>query len=214
MTTGTKSPNSGLNPPVAQSRSAANGASESAKPVSGWAMVASPKYLAALAAVAIIANAAAFYWLRMRSPTTPPAKRSQEMVLGTFEFNRINPRDKQVRHGQFVVTLGLAANLDAAKFREVHCQEKELQAAVEETMRRLRASDFADPRFVRLKNRFQEQLNEELGFDGIDEVIVTNVPEPTAPEQAAEPQAPSEEAAASAAAPAEESAPANTNPNR
>jgi len=128
------------------------------------------------------------------------------MVLGTFEYNRINPRDKQIKHGQFVVTLRLAEKLDAAKFREVHNQEKGLQAAVEEAMRRLRASDYADPRFVRLKNRFQERLNEELGFDGIEEVLVANVPEAiepeqTGPEQSADPQAPSADAEASAQAP-------------
>jgi hypothetical protein len=55
-------------------------------------------------------------------------------------------------------------------------------------MRRLRASDLADPRFVRLRNRFQERLNDELGFEGIDEVIVTKVPEPSAPEQTSDPQ--------------------------
>ena len=88
------------------------------------------------------------------------------MVLGAFAYNRVSSRDKQVNHGQIIVTLHLAANLNAAKFREVHDQEKGLQDAVEEAMRRLRASDLSDPRYVRLRNRFQERLNEELGFDG------------------------------------------------
>jgi hypothetical protein len=111
------------------------------------------------------------------------------MVLGEFEFSRFSPRDKQLKHGQILVTLHLAANLDAAKFRRVHDQEKDLQAAVEEAMRRMRASDFADARSMRLKNHIQERLNDELGFEGIDEVVVSSVPDQIAPDQAtAEPQ--------------------------
>jgi hypothetical protein len=229
MTTGAKTPISGPNSTAATPRPAARPVPESAAPTPesvkqafGWATLATPKYLAALAVVVIVANSAAFYFLRLRSHAHPPAKRSQEMVLGAFEFSRVDPRDKQLKHGQFVVTLHLVENLDAAKFREVHDQEKGLQAAVEEAMRRLRASDLADPRFVRLKNRFQERLNEELGFDGIDEVIVTKVPEPSAEEQdaqeqPADPQAPSGEGTASAEAQPDGSASAspsqNTNAN-
>ena len=120
------------------------------------------------------------------------------MVLGTFEYNRVSSHDKQAKRGQLDVTLHLAANLDAAKYREVHNREKELQAAVEDAMRHLRASDLADPRLVRLRNRFQERLNDELGFDGIDEVIVTKVPEQTVPEQTADAQTPGEAADAPA----------------
>jgi flagellar basal body-associated protein FliL len=166
-------------------------------------MLAAPKYLAALAVAAIVANAAAFYFLRHRSPATPPAKRDQAMVLGTFVYNRVSPRDKQVKHGQIIVTLHLAFSLDAAKFRAVHDQEKRLQDAVEDAMHRLRASDLSDPRYVRLRNRFQERLNEELGFEAIDDVIVTKAPEPSAADptadsqagdqQTADPQAPSGE---------------------
>ena len=236
MTTIAKTPISGPNsasattPPAAKSDSGAklavaakpSAAVQPASPDARWAKFMSPKYLLAIAAILIAVNSAAFFALRMRSHSAPPAKRNQEMVLGTFEFNRINPRDKQLKHGQFVVTLRLAENLDATKFRAVHNQEKVMQQAVEEAMRRMRASDFTDPRFIRLKNRFQERLNEELGFDGIEEVIVTNVPEQaapdqTAPEQSADPQAaggqgdatPSAQPDSSASSAASQSAPAN-----
>ncbi|HEX3996934.1 MAG TPA: hypothetical protein VHX65_00100 [Pirellulales bacterium] len=151
-----------------------------------WAKLLNPKYLAVAAAVVIAINLGAFYFLRVRAPAPKPAKPNLQMVLGAFEYNRVNPRDKQLKHGQFTVTLHLAKKLDPARFREIHDREKDLQAAIEDSMRLTRASDFADPRFIRLKSRFQERLNEELGFDGIDEVMVANVPEPAM--QAADPQ--------------------------
>jgi hypothetical protein len=177
-------------------------------------MLASPKYLAAIAGVVIVLNAAAFFWLRHRSPAPPTAKRSQEMVLGAFEYKRVDPRDKQVQRGQIVVTLHFAEDLDARKVREIHDQEGNLQAAVEDAMRRLRASDLADPRFIRVKNRFQERLNEELGFDGIDNVIVAKAPEPAPQEEASDPQAPADATDASAETPADAPTANDTNPKR
>lgn len=149
-----------------------------AKPAACWAMLANPKFLAAFAAVALAANLAAFCFLRLGSSASKSTKRNLELVLGAFEYNRVNPHDKQMKHGEIVVTLHLATKLDTAKYRQIQDRQTDLQAAVEEAMRRMRASDLADPRFVRLKNRVLEQLNEELGFDGIEEVSISNMPEP------------------------------------
>lgn len=149
-------------------------------PPSAWGALANPKYWAIAAAAAIAVNAAAFYFLRVRGPAAPPPKRNLELVLGEFAYSRVDPKDKQLKHGQFVVTLHLSSNLDAAKFRDVHDQEKTLQDAVEDAMKRFRASDYADPRFTRVRNRLLERLNEELGFEGIEEVTVANVPDPEA----------------------------------
>jgi len=189
MTTGTKSPSSGPNSHEPAPHSPAKPSAAPATQGFRWETLASPKSLGALVAVAIVANAAAFYFLRHSSAAAAPAKRDQKMVLGAFDYNRVSPRDKQLTHGEIIVTLHLAAGLDAAKFREVHDQEKSLQAAVEEAMRRVRSSDLADSRYVRLRNRFQERLNDELGFEAIDDVIVTKAPEPSADEQTADPQA-------------------------
>ena len=142
-----------------------------------------------MAAVAIAANAVAFYFLRVRAPAAAAQKRNLEIVLGEFEYNRVNPKDKQLKHGQFVVTLHLPAKLDAAKFRDVHDQEKTLQDAVEDAMKRFRASDYADPRFTRVRNRLLERLNEELGFEGIEEVAVASVPAPAAEQAQSNPTA-------------------------
>ncbi len=152
-------------------------------PPAGWGALLSPKNLAIAAALVIAANAAAFFLLRGHAPAVKP-KRNLELVLGEFEFNRMNPRDKQIKHGQILVTLHLPANLDAAKLREVHDQEQSLQGAVEDAMKRTRASDYADPRFTRLRNRLLEHLNEALGFEGIEEVAIANVPDQPATNQA------------------------------
>jgi len=214
MATGTKSPNSDANRPKSSqpepkpadarspaprseeepssSRTAARSADGAPRPKVGptsrFAMLANPKHLAAVAAVAIAANLVAFYFLRLRYSPPPSQQPNLEMPLGAFDYIRMNPRDKQVKRGQILVTLRLSAKLDAKKLRNVHDQETDLRAAVEDAMRRVRASDLADMRFTRLRNRLLERLNEQLGIDGIEEVVVKNAPE-SAADPSSDPQA-------------------------
>ena len=81
-----------------------------------WAVLANPKFWTAAAVAAILANIVAFYFLH-HGRSAPPPKRNLEMVLGAFEYSRVNPRNKQLKHGQILVTLHLAPTLDDAKFR-------------------------------------------------------------------------------------------------
>jgi flagellar basal body-associated protein FliL len=126
-------------------------------------------------AVSVLVDAAAWYWLRARSAAVSSADKDQVVRLGTFEFNRVNPHDQRLYHGQFDVSIHLADELDAAHVRDVARQLRELQRTVTATLMRLRASDFSDPHLLRLKDRLQERLNDALGFEAIDNLLIDNL---------------------------------------
>jgi hypothetical protein len=140
----------------------------------GWRRVFTTRRLIAAVVAGFLLEAAILYWCRTR---TAPAAISlpKEIPLGVFEFTRSNGRDSRVYRGQFDLFVRLADDRTSAEQRKFVQHQPELQKAVEEALLRLRAADFTDPRLVRLKNRVQERLNEELGFDGITEVLISNL---------------------------------------
>ena len=115
------------------------------------------------------------WWWSHRRAAEPTAAQSAELMLGTFEFNRVNPRDGRMVQGQFDVTLRLADGLDAVARDRISKQQRPMQRAAEAALERMRAADFTDPHRLRLKDRLLDRLNETVGFDAIDEVIVENL---------------------------------------
>jgi hypothetical protein len=166
-------------PPTAPSRSANSPSTALAAAVpatagSDWGFLVSPRWLIGLAAVSLLSHTAAFYWFRLRKPEPPPVM-SREMPLGTYEFSRFSSRENHLNRGQFDIFLRLADHLSTSQWRQIEREEHQLQQAAEEALRRLRSADFNDPHFVRLKDHIQERLNDELGFEGVAEVIVSNL---------------------------------------
>jgi hypothetical protein len=140
---------------------------------SGWRRISKWRWLVGAVLVLLVVEGAIVYWLRTRA--APVAESfPKEVPLGVFEFTRSNGRESRVLRGQFDLFVRLTDELTASQQRQFIQHQPQLQKAVEEALLRLRAADFSDLRLVRLKNRVQEQLNDELGFDGIAEVLVSN----------------------------------------
>ena len=97
-----------------------------------------------------------------------------DISLGRYEFDRSSPRDKRRYHGQFDLWVRVSGDLNAAQQRTFHDAEKRLRQTTEITLRRLRVADLTDPRLMRMTDKLQESLNDELGFDGIAEVMIAN----------------------------------------
>jgi flagellar basal body-associated protein FliL len=163
-----------------------------AAPCAAWLRLLSARLIFAVLALLAVANAAAWYWLHVSRAAEPAADRDQTLALGSFEFNRVNPRDQRLYHGQFDVTIHLFDELDAAQVRDVSRQRGELERTVSAALLRMRAADFTDPRLVRLKDLLQERLNDALDFEAIDNIQIDNltverlehsVPNPIAPQQ-------------------------------
>ena len=125
-----------------------------------------------LAGVAIF-DLSVWWWTHHRASEPSPAGPA-ELMLGSFEFSRPNPRDGKVYEGQFDLTLRLAEGLDGPARQRADRQLPRLQRAAEDVLQRLRAVDFAEPRLARLKDRLRDRLNDTFGFDAIDELIVNN----------------------------------------
>lgn len=124
-------------------------------------------------AVSLLLEVALVVTLHSRTPAAVPLL-PKDIAIGRFEFNRSNSRDNRVYRGQFDLALHPAENLNSdARQQFVECQPR-FAAAVEEAIRRVRAVDFIDPRLTRLKDRIERQLNDELGFEGIGEVEISN----------------------------------------
>ena len=136
-------------------------------------LTASTRWVLGLLASVAIFDLSVWWWSHRRA-AEPTAAQSTELTLGTFEFNRLNPRDGRMVQGQFDVTLRLADGLDAAARDRISKQQRAMQRAAEAALERMRAADFTDPHLIRLKDRLLDRLNEALGFDAIDEVIVDN----------------------------------------
>ncbi len=130
------------------------------------------RWLIGIVVAGLIAEVAIVLWLRHRVPADSPPLPA-EVAIGTFEFNRSSSRDSRLYHGQFDVSLR-PADLDNNQRAAVREAQRRFPKAVEEAIRRVRAADFLDPHLTRLTDRIMRQLNEELGFDGIEEVMISN----------------------------------------
>jgi hypothetical protein len=140
---------------------------------STWFPVFKWRWLVGAVLMLFVVEGAIVFWLRTR--VAPVAESlPKEIPLGVFEFTRSNGRESRVLRGQFDLFIRLTDELTASQQRQFIQHQPQLQKAVEEALLRLRAADFSDLRLVRLKNRVQEQLNDELGFDGIAEVLISN----------------------------------------
>jgi flagellar basal body-associated protein FliL len=140
---------------------------------STWRDVSMWKWLIGALLVVFVVEGAILYWFRTRA-APDAASLPKEIPLGVFEFTRSNGRESRVLRGQFDLFVRMTDELTASQQRQFVQHQPQLQKAVEEALLRLRAADFSDLRLVRLKNRVQEQLNDELGFDGIAEVLISN----------------------------------------
>ncbi len=85
----------------------------------------SARLIITVLALLTTADVAAWYWLHARGAAESAPDHDQALALGTFEFNRVNPRDQRLYHGQFDVTIHLFDELDAAHVREVNRQQRE-----------------------------------------------------------------------------------------
>jgi hypothetical protein len=146
--------------------------SESA-PRAPWHRLFSARWWIGLAAIALVSEAAIIFWIRSKA-ASPELPVTNEIVLGTFEFNRSNGRENRAYRGQFDLSIRLAGELTPADRRRVADQRPELQRAAEEALWRLRPVDFTDRRLTRLKARLQQQLNDAVGFDAIAEILISN----------------------------------------
>jgi hypothetical protein len=138
----------------------------------------------------LILEVALVVTLHSRTPAAAPLL-PKDIAVGRFEFNRSNSRDNRVYRGQFDLNLHPAENLNSdARQQFLECQPR-FAEAVEEAIRRVRAVDFIDPRLTRLKDRIERQLNDELGFEGIGEVEISDftIEAKPLPAPAAEPAA-------------------------
>ncbi|HEV2970950.1 MAG TPA: hypothetical protein VGY55_13340 [Pirellulales bacterium] len=138
-----------------------------------WGNVLCSRWLVAAIVISVLIEGSIVYFLRNRTSNemTPVAG---ELAVGTFEFSRSVGRENRVLRGQFDLYVRLSEDLTAAEQRQFLQAERQLQQGVEETLRRLRSADFIDPHLTRLKDRVLHRLNDELGFDGIAEVLVAN----------------------------------------
>jgi hypothetical protein len=141
--------------------------------------------------VSFLLEAAIIHWFCFRTPDETPVI-TGEIALGSFEFVRVSG-DKQLYRGQFDLFVNLCDRIDASRQKQFLRELPRLQQAVEETVRRLRLADFTDLRLSRLKTRVQDRLNDELGFDAVEEVLVANLkitafqPRPKVAQQSASP---------------------------
>ena len=128
--------------------------------------------------IGLLAGVAMFdlgvWWWAHRKAAESPATQSAELALGTFGFSRLNPRDGKLYEGQFDLTLRLSEGIDAEARQRAGRQLTHLQRAAEDVLQRLRAVDFTEPRLARLKDRLRDRLNDVLGSDAIEELIVDN----------------------------------------
>ncbi len=138
-----------------------------------WGRLVVSRWLIGVIAITFLLEGAMIYWFRIRTPPETVAL-AGEIPLGTFEFNRSSPRENRLYHGRFDLFVRRSDPLEPAQQRQLAHDQQHLQQAVEETLRRMRFVDFTDPRLTRLKNRMLERLNDELGFDGIAEVLIEN----------------------------------------
>jgi hypothetical protein len=146
---------------------------ESERSGSEWIRLFSSRWLIAAVAISFLLETAIIYWFRMRSPQEA-AIVVEEIPLGSFDFSRSGDRDKPVYRGQFDLFVRLSDRLESSDRQQFMREQPRLQQAVEDTLRRLRLADFTDLRLSRLKSRVQERLNDELGFDAVTEVLVSN----------------------------------------
>ncbi len=154
-----------------------------------WSGLFSWRWLIAAVALLFLVEAAMIYWFRVRTPHDAPLI-TGEIALGSFEFARPGG-DNQIYRGQFDLFVRLADRLDTSQQQQFLREPQRLQQAVEETLRRLRLADFTELRLTRLKTRVQDRLNDELGFEAVEEVLVANfkmaarrVPQPPAQQSA------------------------------
>jgi hypothetical protein len=140
---------------------------------SRWQALGSIRWLVAVAAIVLVVDAVVVIWHHSKG-AAPESPLSNEIALGTFDFNRSNARDNRAYRGQFDLSIRLADNLSPVDRRRVADERPQLQRAAEEALWRLRPVDFSDRRLTRLKDRLQQQLNDELGFEAVAEVLVSN----------------------------------------
>ncbi len=145
---------------------------ETAAISSRWSRLFAWRWLIAAVTISLLLEAAVIYWFRVRTPDDAPMI-TGEVALGSFEFTR-SGGDNQIYRGQFDLFVRLADRLDASQQQQFVREEQRLQQAVEETVRRLRLADFTELRLTRLKDRVQDRLNDELGFNGVEEVLIAN----------------------------------------
>ncbi len=137
----------------------------------------------------LLLNGGAYYWFRLRNAESPPPTVSRDLALGTFEYSRFDPSENRFQRGQFDLSLRIIENLSPAHAGQLEHQEQRLQQAVEDTLRHMRAVDFTEPHLIRLRNRIEQRLNDELGFDWIEEVEISNqLVERLRPEKPSEPR--------------------------
>jgi flagellar basal body-associated protein FliL len=140
---------------------------------SRWFHISKWRWLVAAVIVLLVVEGAIVYWLRTRAAPIVESL-PKEIPLGAFEFTRSKGRESRVLRGQFDLFVRLTDDLTTTQQGQFIQHQPQLQKAVEEALLRLRAADFSDLRLARLKNRVQEQLNDELGFDGVAEVLISN----------------------------------------
>jgi hypothetical protein len=145
---------------------------EAASLGSSWARFLTWRWLIAALAIILLLDATIIYWFRFRTADDAPAV-SREIALGSFEFARSNG-EQQIYRGQFDLFVRLSDRLDRSQRRQFLREQPRLQKAVEETLRHLRLADFTDLRLTRLKNRVQERLDDEFGFDAVEEVLIAD----------------------------------------
>jgi hypothetical protein len=138
-----------------------------------WVRVLSSRWIVAAVIISFLIEGAIIFCVRNRTPHEM-AVLAGEIPIGTFEFSRSAGRDNRLLRGQFDLYVRLSDTLNAAEQRQFLQAERQLQQGVEETLRRLRSADFSDPHLTRLRDRVQQRLNDELGFDAVAEVLIAN----------------------------------------
>ncbi|HEV3418063.1 MAG TPA: hypothetical protein VG056_14655 [Pirellulales bacterium] len=138
-----------------------------------WVRLLSSRWIVGAVVISFLIEGAIIYCLRLRSPNET-AIVAGEIPIGTFEFSRSGAHDNRLYRGQFDLYVRVSDDLNSAEQRQFLQAERQLQQGVEESLRRLRTADFTDPRLTRLKIRVQQRLNDELGFEGISEVLIAN----------------------------------------
>jgi hypothetical protein len=139
---------------------------------SWWNRLFTWRWIVVAMAMSLLIEAAMIYRFRVRTPNDVPAI-SDEIPFGSFEFARA-ASDQRIYRGQFDLFVRLSDRLDTSQQRQFLRDQPRLQLEVEETIRRLRLADFTDLRLTRLKDRVQDRINDDLGFDAVAEVLVSN----------------------------------------
>lgn len=137
------------------------------------ARILTPKGIAILVGVSVIAHGISFAYYRMNKANAQTV--ASEVALGSFRFEGAKNEKGRIAKAEFSIHIALLDQVNDAAHQRLQSRRFRVQQDIEELLRQAHSGDFDDPNLGELKRQLQEKVNETLGIRAIADVIITNL---------------------------------------